>query len=258
MSLLFTIADTHRLQSAAGDTPVTAAPLTMACHYRITASHNGTLMSIVDASVGDHLFALRNDTDPSAILAQARAGDSAIATTTNTVANGVWAHAAAIFYSATLRRSFLNADDANNGENTDSVTPAGIDSIGVGALVDVSPGFYFGGDIEDPAVWNVALLPGELQELRFGKSPKLVRPQNLVWHLPLRHQVLGAAAIYVDEIRGIRLPILSGLPVVGQPFPFRKEPPLNVLPFVASTTVAVDAPPPYYNPMTPFMHGLTR
>jgi hypothetical protein len=91
---------------------------------------------------------------------------------------------AAVFVSAASRTAYFNG--VASAENTTSVTPLTFDAAAIGArAIGGSYGLYADGKIADAAIWNVALTAAEIASLAKGISPRLIRPQSLVFYAPL-------------------------------------------------------------------------
>jgi hypothetical protein len=105
------------------------------------------------------------------------------ASTSTGVAAGTWHHAAAVFTSNVSRTAYING--GNSGTNTSSLTLNTPTSVVIGARYNTTLGFYFGGDIAEVGVWNVALTAEEIASLADGMTCDKVRPQSLVFYAPL-------------------------------------------------------------------------
>jgi hypothetical protein len=57
--------------------------------------------------------------------------------------------------------------------------------IGIGALNRLTPAAYFDGKVAEAAIWSAALTDAEVASLGKGVSPRLIRPQSLVFYAPL-------------------------------------------------------------------------
>lgn len=81
----------------------------------------------------------------------------------------------------------LYIDGSLDGSDTGAGTPEvpNFDRIAVGRFADSSPGNYFEGETAEAAMWNVRLTAAEAAMLGQGYSPLFVRPQNLVFYLPM-------------------------------------------------------------------------
>lgn len=168
--------------------PATAVPLTMACWYRpANVAQNLTLMSLQDTGVDDVGFwmqsagAIANDPvraltgAASVVIAASSAGAAGVA--------DVWYHAAAVFVAANNRIAYFNG--ANPGTNATARTPTGVDSVGIGAKVQLTPTEFFSGRIAEAGLWNVALSANEVAALAKGCRPDQVRKANLIGYWPL-------------------------------------------------------------------------
>lgn len=165
--------------SALGGTIPTAAPLTI--HARYKPSSTAATASLVTLSNGttNNLFGLRVTTSANvnALLSQGGSFGQAIGTTT--LSTGTWYSLVAQFVSSTDRKSFVNG--TQDGTNTTSLTPAGVNTNRVGILVTTLP---VQGSLAEVAIWNVALSAEDIAAL-VTVSPLRIRPDALVCYIPL-------------------------------------------------------------------------
>lgn len=208
-----------------GSTPVTAAPLTMACWFRpVSATTDMILMSIAKGSTQTDRFILaaRGSVSPHTIACDAiQAGASARTSTTNVSgwSTGAWLHAAAVFTSPSAKAVFLNGADKGSGT---SKTPASIDTIGIAADPTTPTSGFSDGRIAECGIWNVALTDDEVLSLARGLPPWRVRPGSLVGYWPL----WGLQSPEVDLTSGARSLTFTGSPTIadGPPtIPFSRQ-----------------------------------
>lgn len=161
---------------------VTVHPLTLAAWIRPSTSNTTQdILTITDGAGAANGWLLRQ-TSSATIQALSDAGgtfDSS--TTTGTVTNGTWSHAAAVFASATSRKAYLDGTVAT--ENTTNISPGSLSDTRVGAAF--GPQNFYDGDIAEAAIWNVALDAAEIAALAKGISPFLIRPASLIAYWPL-------------------------------------------------------------------------
>ena len=96
-----------------------------------------------------------------------------------------WNHVAFVSPASNAHQAYL--DNVKSAPGTTDVTPSGVNSIGIGAEADNSPGEFFNGGVAEVGVWNAALTDAEIALLYMRYSPLLVRPQNLVFYAPLTY-----------------------------------------------------------------------
>lgn len=169
---------------------ITAYPLTMACWFNvanITAAHNLIFVGDKDTEinftalfaggsiVGDPILAFSHTYGVGgAVYAESTAGYSA----------STWHHAAGSWPDKDNRTSYL--DGGNKGVEASSVGAMQLhDRTGIGASLDSTPSSYTDGSIAEAAIWNVVLTDAEVAVLATGISPLAVRPQSLVFYVPL-------------------------------------------------------------------------
>jgi hypothetical protein len=175
-------------------TPVTAAPLTLACWFyktNITDAGNA-LVSIGDSDIASDNFLLVYASALNAVRAGAQFAGGAVAnaTTTAGATNNTWHHACAVFDSSTSRTAYI--DGGNSSTNTTPVTPSGVSRITVGAFWFGSFQQYFNGRIAEVGIWNAALTADEIASLADGMTCDKVRPQSLVFYAPLVRDLIDA------------------------------------------------------------------
>jgi hypothetical protein len=167
--------------------PVTAAPLTMACWvYKTDVTAGGfALMSLSDEGASSDNIDLSHQNATNRIRAgsQFNAGTLETAVTTSGMTNNTWHHACGVWESASSRKAYIDA--ANDGTNSVSVTPVGIQKLFIGARFFGSLGGYINGRIAECGIWNVALTAAEIASLAKGMTCDKVRPQSLVFYAPL-------------------------------------------------------------------------
>jgi hypothetical protein len=177
---------------------VTSMPLTMAAWFY--TDQLTTNQSIVTASSEDdnafHGWWLQMRGGEFGDYVAARSyggGSSRMATTSGGATINVWHHACAVFASDVSRSVYI--DGGSKGTDTNSSSPLGVDNIGIGSIyywTGSSNDFSspMSGRIAEAAVWNAALTDDEVAVLAAGFSPLFVRPQSLVFYVPLVRTVL--------------------------------------------------------------------
>lgn len=164
---------------------VTAVPLSIACWFN---SNDDTisqeLVSVQDTALTDNFWRLsiRGSAvgNPIAATTKQNGGTAARANTNTGYSANTWHHACGVFPTNNSRSAFI--DGGSKVTNSDTQTPSGIDTVGIGALLHNPPniGAPFSGHIAEVAVWNAALTDAEDIILAKGYSPLFVQPQNLV------------------------------------------------------------------------------
>ena len=166
---------------------VTAEPLTMACWFKsASVAAPKTLLSIgTSGGTARHqLIEAQNLAVPVRADSIDSGGSLASASATGSISTGQWYHAAGVWTASNSRAAYLNG--ANSGTNTTSITVSGTNRTMVGARISAGTvGSFYAGEIAEAAIWNVALTADELKSLAAGFSPRLIRPQSLVFYAPL-------------------------------------------------------------------------
>lgn len=182
MSYDFASGSSQRI--SAGTSPVSGPPLTMSCWINSDSISANSVALYVGNSVGIDRFAIFTDVFGRINAQTVRTGISAVSTTSGVITTGTWAQAGAVYSSATSRVAYLNGIAATVETTNIAVTTA--DAVGIGARAasgvwDV----YFDGRIAEVGIWNAALTADEMAALAKGFSPRLIRPQSLVFYAPL-------------------------------------------------------------------------
>lgn len=173
---------------SASNAAVTAYPLTVAGWFRHTDIIADGMFAIYDSSAGTNRFQGRITSGHALQIDVLFGGNLATGTTANAATINQWAHGAFVFNSATDRRVYLNANDANKGSNTTDATPGG--TLGSTVLASRITGTstvteFFAGDFAEWGVWNAALSLEEITSLARGFSPMMVRPEKLQAYWPI-------------------------------------------------------------------------
>lgn len=100
---------------------------------------------------------------------------------------GSWYAIGGVWSASNNRLIYL--DGVAGTANTTTKNPSGIDNLTIGSQwFSGSVQNEFNGKLAECAIWDAALTAGEMKALGQHVSPRLIRPQNLVFYLPLwRH-----------------------------------------------------------------------
>lgn len=147
-------------------TPVTAAPLTMACWFATYfSSSTRDLVGIYNTSNTTDFFQLQSAGSASDTI-RARTGDSG-GTSNGQSATGstekIWSLGTARFGAANNRVG--QCDLGGTGTSTGSRTPSGLNRIGIGAQLGLAETAFFDGWISDVCIWNRSLSDAEIFKL---------------------------------------------------------------------------------------------
>lgn len=162
--------------------PITGMPLSILCRVRFSNLAVGfhELVRISSGTTSQRYGVAVNSTGTVAV--QISDGTPANAVATATVADTNWHTIYGVFLNSTSRTAYL--DNANSATNTTSKSPASVDKICVGCMNDSNAAVQDnnGHELADVAVYNVAdLTAAELAAYNEGVSPRLIRPQSLVY-----------------------------------------------------------------------------
>lgn len=176
--------------------PVTAAAFSVSCWVRpTTLSATQSLVSIGDVDTNNEQWRLTTSAGQKARWSAQTSAGEAFATSTASLVTGTWAHVCGVETSATSRAVWLNG---TSNTNTTNRSPAGADTLRIGAKVTTGTLDSADGDIAEVAVWNAALSSAEIAILAAGYSPLFVRPESLVFYMPLVRsdvEVVGGLAM---------------------------------------------------------------
>jgi hypothetical protein len=173
---------------------ITGHPVTMACWFNSdTITAGQTLLGISDSGSTDNYMIIQasgNVTgDP--VRALDRGTTARVAATTTGYSADTWHHACGVFTSTTSRTIYI--DGGSSATDTNTSTPTGIDSLGVGAL-------------ERSSGWGVfvALSANEVASLAAGLFPPKLRAANL------KHCfIVDESGILIDWMTGTALSTTS-------------------------------------------------
>lgn len=182
MAKLFTIASSQYM--TVNSAVVTAAPFSVSCWYRpASIGAVQTLLSVGDVDVTNEQWRLNINTIGRARWsAQTSAGEASATYTGAAMSAGVWGHVGGVEASATSHTAYLNGSSSTN---TNSRAPAGADTLRIGTKASSTPVDYADGDIAEVGIWNIGLTAAEMAILAAGYSPLFVRPESLVFYMPL-------------------------------------------------------------------------
>lgn len=192
---LFVTASSQGYRTSAS--PVSTYPVTISAWCKITAAQNQAVASICNTSSGNRvvLGCLAGGTTSF----QSGPGGT-VAPSGQSISTGVWHHYAG---TVTISSTTITTTAWLDGTST---TTTGTDSgaqawnaVGIAERHNgTSWGIFFGGDVDDVAIWKVALSSVEILQLNSGAAPIKVRPDSLVFWV-------RAGEIVVDRVGGLAL-----------------------------------------------------
>lgn len=199
MAILFDDAASEYLTIAS--VPMTNEPITMACwFYSDSLTAGQTLLALGDSGGVNGIFALEaagdQGGDPVRAAKGTDGGTFGIAATTSGYSANTWHHAIATFTSDTERAVYI--DGGSVGSNVTNITDPTADNLAVGASHRSTAGRLMSGRIAEAAIWDVILSADDRAILALGFSPLFVKPENLVFYLPML--ALGGAGTQYDWI----------------------------------------------------------
>jgi hypothetical protein len=161
------------------------APITMAAWVRGNPANNSYWLAMGRSTSTGPIVGMTVTTGGVArvfLRSDAGGGGELIGTSAIFGASTPWSHTAFINSSASRTLYINGVQEATNTGVTESVT---LDRLGIGALIRNTVTSYFGGDIAEVGIWNVALTAAEIASLAKGMTCDKVRPQSLVFYAPL-------------------------------------------------------------------------
>jgi hypothetical protein len=181
MAYQFTAASSQRLSA---DAPATPSPMTVACWARPTNTSQAGIIQLITAANSVDRIQLVMLTG-GAIRINTSSNTSAQADTTQTLSVNTWGHIAAVIESQSSRTPYLNGV-AGATNTTTIANHATFNLMVIGSRwLSGSLGNYFGGQLTEVGIWNVALTQPEIASLAKGMTCDKVRPQSLVFYAPL-------------------------------------------------------------------------
>ncbi len=176
-------------------------PMTMACWANIAtpAGALGVLMGTsTNGGAGRNTMYYDSDVSGGGVgpavkaASTATAGGAAAVSFSNVVllAN-TWMHHACVWDTNSSRLCYTNGTAGILDTNTRDIT--GADELTLATRWSTTLGAYCDGILADCAVWSASLTAAEVSSLAAGFSPKLIRPQNLVFYAPLSRTVMDVA-----------------------------------------------------------------
>lgn len=167
--------------------PVTSYPISISAWFNpddVTAEYG--IVALLDSSVPFDRFGivLRGNDGGDPIRALRESNLHAASTTSTN--SGAWNHGLAVYSSDSSAEIWLNGGGYAQNTSTESQGgPGTFNRICVGGLLDSTPASYLNGMVAEVAVWSGTLDATDAAVLAAGFSPRLVKPNNLVFYAPL-------------------------------------------------------------------------
>lgn len=160
--------------------PVTAAPWSYGCWFKVDADDSGTVISIANSAIDTMYAEIRVQNaaggDDLEFRIQVNGGVLFFGTSTTT-SQDTWHHALAVSAASNDHRVYL--DGGGKGTSTTARAMTGVDRLGIGHLTRSSTTAFFSGRIFWPFMYNVALTDDEALLLGIGASPRSIRRNAL-------------------------------------------------------------------------------
>lgn len=174
--------------------PGTGEPLTISAWF---VSDSSTTRTVIASVSGLDFFALVQDGtktgDPICATKYSSGTDTGEAVSSTGYTVGQWHHGCAVFASNASRTVYL--DGGGKVENTTNRPSAiNITRTAIGALARSPLAAFFDGRVAEVGIWNAALTDGEVASLAKAVSPRLIRPQSLVFYAPLVRDLMDLRA----------------------------------------------------------------
>jgi hypothetical protein len=194
MAYDFTSASSQHLTT--GSTPVTSAPLTIACFAKASTLNVTHVLVSVDKTSDNSrftLFLLNTDNKVYFTVVGSSGSQGVVQLAeSSSVTSNTWFHAAGtISSSRTTRRSYLNGVMVAQATAQDP-GPSSPNNISIGSRIFTTQGQFFDGLIAEVGIWNTDLTEQEVKSLAAGMTCDKVRPQSLVFYAPLVRDLIDA------------------------------------------------------------------
>jgi hypothetical protein len=175
------------VQSFEADNQITSigVPMTVSVRQRYpNTSSNRQLWAICEslASFNNSYFAFNNTSANLELMLRTTSGVSSEVALPGT---NQWFNALGVFASTTSRTAYVNTTAGNTNTTNRSITTE--TSILIGRRS--GGGNSFTGQLAEFAIWNATLTADEINSLAQGFKPPRIRPQSLLYYVPLVRDV---------------------------------------------------------------------
>jgi hypothetical protein len=190
--------------------PASVVPITIAAWvYATDLSNDCVVGSFYNEGNGSSAFIdYAQSTQRFRARVRTSGGIFSFASTTTGPAINTWHHVCSVFESNASRSAYI--DGGSKGINTTSRSLSAFDRVSMGARgITGGATTFFPGYIAEFAAWNIALTDDDVASLAKGFSPRLVRPQSLVFYAPLIRNV--------QDLRGVVALTTTGTTVADHP-----------------------------------------
>jgi hypothetical protein len=166
-------------------TGISGVPFSMACWLYFTdATNDRPGIWIGDKDVINHRSQLQFQDSGAVFNFQYETASGTSESSGGSMSVNTWYHLAGVAASVSSRIGYLDGaaqtEDTNNWGDLTAV-----DRVAIGAEAGSTPVEYMDGHVAEAAVWDVALSQADITTLAAGYSPLFVKPQNLVFYLPM-------------------------------------------------------------------------
>lgn len=190
-------------------TPPTAFPITVSLWFKVSTASE-TLFRC-DKPDTDNISLVINGT-PKLSVSELENDPFAFgeAIPSPTVSLNTWYHACGIWVSSSSRIAYLNGANKTSNTTTVGADVAGFDDMGIGG-----DGSFAGTDssLAEFGMWDVQLTDDEVAALGKGFSCHLIRPGNLIKHIPLIRNEQTLRDSDVTETGTV--PVTDHPPIIG-------------------------------------------
>jgi len=194
--------------------PVTSGPLTISCWFNRNSgpvfsgvSEVMVGFSTVGAPQQAYVLEITSGLNVRARQVGGVTPTTASATSLTTAPNGAWHFAAAVFAAVSSRRVHLDGNPPVSNNN-----PAFFGTATFGDVGSLAGSLGFQGSVGNVAVWDVALLTEQVDQLAAGFSPLQVASQNLVSFFPMNRNSTSES-----RVEGPSLTPVGSVTLVGGP-----------------------------------------
>jgi hypothetical protein len=166
-------------------TSISGVPFSMACWLYFTdATNDRPGLFIGDKDAVNHRAQIQFQDTGAVLNFQYETSVGATEASGGSMVVNTWYHIAGVL--AATNSGFAYLDGVQGTEQTNDVGDlTAIDRVAIGAEAGSTPAEYMDGNVAEAAVWNVALTQADITALAAGYSPLFIKPQNLVFYLPM-------------------------------------------------------------------------
>ncbi len=184
------------------------SPISMSCLFKMDVLTLWRPLVNVGASVGNiTIYSLVFNSSRVKVYTRSVSTVRQASSTGATISAGVWYHGGMINYNDNSRAAFLNGGNKGTDASNVNPDPVLIDQVMIGRWSQLASSLD--ADVAEVGIWNAALTDAEMAILGKHVSPLCVRPQNLVFYMPLirdnDEDLIGRISMGTSGTPGVRV-----------------------------------------------------